>query len=95
MPGTYDEGDDGIQIEFSQQMSWFVVDAPFVGSDEVLVVYLAKKGNKKKMMVEKSLDNLSAADVKQHWSLVEPAIRKEIASFHEMQTFETANVSIH
>ena len=91
LPGTCDEGEDGIQIEFSREMSWFVVDAPFVGPDEVLVVYLTKTGNKKKMMVEKSLDNLSAADVKKHWDLVEPAIRKEVASFHEMQTFETAD----
>ena len=83
-----DVQDEYHEIEFSREMSWFIQDAPLVGEGEVLVIYLAKSGNKKKMMIEKNLDNLSAADVRAHWDLVEPAIRKEIRSFHDNKTFE-------
>jgi hypothetical protein len=87
-PGSGVADSDWIELEFSQQMSWFVADAPFVGDDEVLVIYVSKTGNKQKMMIEKNLDNLSAADVRKFWHLVEPAIRKEVKSFHDMGTFE-------
>ena len=49
-------------------------------------------------MIEKSLDNLTAEDVRRDWHLVEPAIRKEVRSFFDNKTFElrprnkTANI---
>ena len=86
-----DDSADWFQVEFSQQMSWFVEEAPYVAEGEVLVAYIAtgkNSGNKTKLMVEKSLDNLTAQDVKTHWPLVETAIRKEIKSFNDMKVFE-------
>ena len=80
--------DDYLEIEFSPEMAKLVIDAPPVAADEVLVVFLSKTGaNKKKMMVEKNYDNLSAADVRRDWHLVEPAIRKEVKCFDDNGTF--------
>ena len=72
-----------IEFEFSRIMSYFVADAPFVAEDEILnvCVGIGKKSGQQKLMVEKTLDALTAEDVRVHWKLVEAAIRKEIASF--------------
>jgi hypothetical protein len=61
-------------------------NVPVLQADEVLVFYLAK--NKQNMMVEENFDNLTAADIRENWPAVEAAVRKELASFHEMHTFE-------
>ena len=81
--------DGYVEVEVSALMSRFIIDAPAVQPDEVLIVYLAKKGsaNKQKMMVEKNLDNLTAADVRANWDAVEKGIRAEVKSLHECQTF--------
>ena len=76
-----------LEMEFSYAMSRWVEDAPLLKEDEVLVIYVSK-GGKKKIMVEKPMDNLSAADVKRDFALVEKGIRKELASIYELQTFE-------
>ena len=39
-------------------------------------------------MVEKSFDNLSPSEVKEHWAKVEEGIRKEVRSFSDMDTLE-------
>ena len=73
-----------------------VVDAPryFAGSGDIVVTYLGKSAKSKKpkgqskMMVEKNFDNLSAKDVRENWALVETAIRQEIRSFYDMETFK-------
>ena len=83
--------DDWIEIEVSSAMAKFVIDAPPVAPEEILVIYLSKTNpNKRKLMVEKNYDNLSAADVRKDWHLVEPAIKKEVKCFAENGTFELA-----
>ena len=79
------------EFEFSPLMSRFVVGAPTVASDEVLVVFLSNGPKAKaKMMVEKNYDNLSPQDIKDNWSLVETAMRAEIRSFYDMDSFIVA-----
>ena len=87
--GAWQESSDDIEIEVSPEMSRFFEDAPPVAADEVLV-FVIKKGGKGKVkrMVQKNLDNLTAQDVRDNWSLVEAAIRKEIKSFVDLETFE-------
>ena len=77
-----------IEIEFSKDLAPWVEGAPVLKPGEVLVAYLSKKGGSKKIMVEKPMDNLSAADVKRDYKLVEQGIRKELASIWELKTFE-------
>ena len=44
---------------------------------EVLVVYLSKAGKpQKEPVIERTLDNLDAKEVKANWTLVQAAIRK-------------------
>ena len=83
--------EDCIEIEFSNDLAPWIENAPVLNPGEVLVVYLSKKGGSKKMMVEKPMDNLTAADVKRDFKLVEAGIRKELASIWELNTFELIN----
>lgn len=78
--------DDCFEIEITPFMSKFIEDAPELKVDEVLVIFVAK--NKSKRMILKNLDNLSAQDIRDNWPEVLKAIRKEIASFHDLGTFE-------
>lgn len=39
-------------------------------------------------MIEKNYDQLTAEEVKTNWQLVEEAIRAEVRSFHDLETFE-------
>ena len=55
---------------------------------EVLVVYLTKDGKpQKEPVIERTLDNLDAKEVKAKWTLVQAAIRKEVKSWHDLGTF--------
>jgi hypothetical protein len=87
--------EDGPEFEIPAAMSKFFVGLPQIKDDEVIVCYLARgpKGSKsaQKFMVEKSFDTLTAADIKEHWKLVEASIRKEVQSFWDLKTFKVSS----
>jgi hypothetical protein len=84
--------DDEPEIEFPAEFARFFIGFEAIQDDEVLVFAAARNKNKsvksKHSMVEKNYDALSPADVEKHWPAVQAGMRKELAAFHELKTFE-------
>ena len=79
---------DVFEIEIGPAMSAWFVDAPKVAVDEILVFKATSEVSS--AQIEKNFDALTPQEIKQHYKLVEEAIRKEISSFVEHKTFMRA-----
>ena len=79
----------GPEFEIGYADAKYYIGLPAFASDEVLVFKAAsKQGKQKVVLIEKALDALSAADIRDHWPLVLVAIRLELASFLKHGVFE-------
>ncbi len=87
---TYHSDEDDTEIEFSYFMAQLMEDCPKMEKDEVLVYAVNKKTGKTKKMIEKSIDALTANEIREHWPEVEAAYRKECKSFKDNGTYEVA-----
>ena len=93
-PVNHRAEDDCPEWEFGPQVAallHFGVEAQLrqLAPDEILLIY--KTANKKtSVQIQKNLDALTTADIAANWPLVEAAIREEVRSFYDMQTFERA-----
>jgi hypothetical protein len=81
--------DDKPEIEVGPAMAAWFVGVQKLQMDEILV-FKSAGDNITSVQIEKNFDALTPAEVKQHYKLVETAIRKEIASFVEHKTFKRA-----
>ena len=89
------EAEDGLEIEIHPGNEGAFAGLPTLHPGEVLVYKtLVKKFNNKKPLsgvdavIERSVDALTAEDIKQNWDAVLQAQREEIASFDELECFE-------
>ena len=89
------EAEDGLEIEIHPGNEGAFAGLPTLQPGEVLVYKtLVKKFNNKKPLsgvdavIERSVDALTAEDIKQNWDSVLKAQREEIASFDEHECFE-------
>ena len=86
---TYEQ--DGPEIEVGPQMAAWFCDVRKLQPDEILV-FKTVKGTTS-VQIEKNYDALTAQDIRKHHKLVEEAIRKEVGSFVEHDTFERQSKS--
>ena len=84
--------DEELEIEFGPRMAaWLDVPIRQLQEDEVLIFKASRlKSNKPNPLIVKNIDAMTSEDVKKHWPLVEAAIRKEIKSFQDLETFKRA-----
>ena len=80
--------DECCEVEVGPAMAAWFVGAPKLESDEILVFKATSEVAS--AQIEKNFDALTPQEMKQHFKLVEEAIRKEIASFAEHKTFVRA-----
>jgi len=84
--------EEGLEIEFGPRMAAWL-DAPLreLQADEILVFKATRaKSSKPNPLIVKNIDAMTTEDIQKHWGLVETAIRKEIKSFQDLDTFARA-----
>ena len=75
-----------LEIEFSAELSQHS-SVCFAPKGNILVYTVSSEGNVK-VGIERDVDTLTPSEIKQHWSLVEAAINKELGSFKDLKVFK-------
>ena len=83
-----DINDDELEIELSHDMAKLLDNCPAMEPNEVLVFVVNKKTGKSKRMIEKAFDILTAKEIRENWTAVEEAYRKEVKSYKDNATYK-------
>jgi Reverse transcriptase (RNA-dependent DNA polymerase)/Integrase core domain len=76
---------DPAELELSFDQCCFLAECPIIKPGQILVMSFT--AGQTKAVIERDVDELTAAELKANWPLVEAAVRKEIRSFFDLKTF--------